>query len=174
MQSHGLLDQVDKLIEHARQIATQLSAAEGAYVQAQLVQHACVLTCAALEQSIVESASSYAGRVGDERLRGFVAEILKIGRSPSPEYICEVFRRFDARWASHLEEFMENEVGADSIKSIVSNRNRIAHGESVSMGVVSLSSWVPAARKLCLEIYRLTDTALGDRNQRRKARRRRR
>jgi hypothetical protein len=147
--------------------------ADGTYIQSQLVRHACVLTCAALEQAIMECASAYAGRVGDERLRSFVGEILKTGRNPYPDYICEVLGKFDAAWGVSIKQYMEDEIGSDIVKSVVSNRNRIAHGENVSMGLVSLSQWYPRIRKLCLEIARLLESAHGRRSQVTRARRNR-
>lgn len=157
--SHGLLDQVDCLIEQAKLVTTQLSSGQGDFIQSQLVRYGCVLACAAIEQAIRDATSSYAARVGDARLRKFVSEMLSRGQNPSPSYIGEVLSRFDISWGVHITKFIADEVGEDKIKSIVSNRNRIAHGESVSMGVASLMQWAPAARKLCLEIVRLADSA---------------
>jgi hypothetical protein len=86
-------------------------------------------------------------------------KVLRRGQNPSPTYISDVLSRFDSSWGTQISNFIANEVGEDRIKSIVSNRNRIAHGESVSMGVASLMQWAPAARKLCLEITRLAEDA---------------
>ena len=173
--SHGLLDQVDELIKHARSAPTLFLSSEGDFIQAQLVRYGCLLACAALEQALIESLSGYAGRIGDDRVKIFVSEILKTGRNPTPDYIKETFGKFDADWAIHVADYIENDVGADKIKSVVSNRNRIAHGESVSLGVKSLIEWVPAVRKLCLELnnvagsaYSLRSGAVSRRQRRRK------
>lgn len=157
--SHGLLDQVDSIIEQAKAVVRSFQGDEGSLIQSRLVRYGCLLTCAAIEQAIIDAASSYAERHGDTRLRDFVGEVLRAGRNPSPSYIKDVLSRFDKNWGSHIETFIADEVGEDKIKSIVSNRNRIAHGQSVSMGVASLIQWAPAARKLCLEILRLTNSA---------------
>lgn len=157
--SHGLLDQVDNLLVHARQAPQALPGGDGDFIQAQLVRYGCLLTCAAIEQALIDAASAYAIRIGDSRLRDFISEVLKTGRNPSPRYIREIFAKFDSDWSTSISNYMIDEVGEDIIKSIVSNRNRIAHGESVSMGVTSLSQWAPAARKLCLEMLRLTRDA---------------
>jgi hypothetical protein len=154
--SHGLLDQVDNLIGHAKLAPLSLPGGEGDFIQSQLVRYGCLLTCAAIEQALIDAGVSYANRFGDERLSAFVSESLRFGRNPSPGYIKEVLSKFDPRWGAHIETIIED-VGEDKIKSIVSNRNRIAHGESVSMGVSSLLQWVPAARRLCLEIVRLSN-----------------
>jgi hypothetical protein len=170
-QSHGLLDQVDSLIEHAKQAPISLPNGDGDFIQSQLVRYGCLLTCAAIEQAIVDSATSYARRVGDERLGGFISEMLRTGRNPWPSYIRAVFGKFDSTWGAHIGEYIADNVGDHNVNSIVSNRNRIAHGESVSLGVASLIQWAPAARKLCLEIARLTATVRPERRARPRRRR---
>jgi hypothetical protein len=95
-----------------------------------------------------------------------------------PEYICSTVGRFDSDWNAAITKLFETDVASDKIRSIVSNRNRIAHGESVGMGVKSLVEWVPAARKLCEEISAFVGgqnapAAAPTRRQRRKNRRRR-
>jgi hypothetical protein len=127
-QSHGLLDQVDSLIEHAKQAPISLPNGDGDFIQSQLVRYGCLLTCAAIEQAIVDSATSYARRVGDERLGGFISEMLRTGRNPWPSYIRAVFGKFDSTWGAHIGEYIADNVGDHNVNSIVSNRNRIAHG----------------------------------------------
>lgn len=154
LKSHGLLDQVDDLIKHAKTVMSNVNipSNEGTFIQAQLVRHGCVLTCAAMEQALIESIEGYAARVGDNRLKEFIGEILKTGKNPFPDYIKSTLGRLDAKWGSEIEIFMTDKVGTDIIKSVVSNRNRIAHGESVSMGLTSLLQWIGPVRTLCLEI----------------------
>jgi RiboL-PSP-HEPN len=153
MKSHGLLDQVDNLIAQAKHVPMSLPGGDGDFIQSQLVRYGCLLTCAAIEQALLDIAVSYADRFGDGRLSAFVSESLKTGRNPSPGYIKELLSKFDPSWGIHIGTVIDS-VGEDKIKSIISNRNRIAHGESVSMGVTSLLQWVPAARQLCLEIVK--------------------
>jgi hypothetical protein len=152
--SHGLLDQVDNLITQAKQAPLALPGGDGDFIQSQLVRYGCLLTCAAIEQALVDVGVSYARKFGDDRLSAFVSDSLKSGRNPSPSYIKEVLSKFDPNWGQQIGTIIDT-IGEDKIKSIVSNRNRIAHGEGVSMGVTSLLQWVPAARQLCLEIVRL-------------------
>jgi hypothetical protein len=109
--SHGLLDQVDELIRHARDIPRLFQNSEGDFIQAQVVRYACLLTCAAIEQALIECLSNYAGRIGDDRIRTFVAEILRVGRNPTPSYINEVLTKFDADWARHISSYIEQEIG---------------------------------------------------------------
>jgi hypothetical protein len=173
IRSHELLDQVDELIKHARSITTVVPNNEGDFIQAQLVRYGCLLACAALEQGLIESLAGYASRIGDDRIKTFVEEILRTGRNPTPSYINEVLCKFDAALGEHIASFIEEGVGKEKIQSIVSNRNRIAHGESVSLGVKSLMEWTPGVRKLCLELNNITAAAniLRSRNSRRRRRR---
>ena len=174
LRSHGLLDQVDELIKHARNIPMLMQNSEGDFIQSQLVRYGCLLACAALEQSLIESLSGYASRIGDDRVKTFVEEILKTGRNPTPNYINEIFCKFDSAWGKNITSYMEDEIGAEKIQSIVSNRNRIAHGEAVSLGVKSLIEWAPEVRKLCLKLNDITTTAYSLRSGRSRRQKRRR
>jgi hypothetical protein len=120
------------------------------------------LACAALEQALIDCLSVYAGRIGDSRVQRFVSEILKTGRNPTRAYLKETISKFDLDWANRIDACIET-VGPDKISSIVSNRNRIAHGENVSLGVRSLMEWTPAVRQVCLEMVNITTSAYSDR-----------
>lgn len=148
-----MLDRAEDLIRKAQALRGSLD--EISAIQSHLAQHACLLTCAAMEITLIDALSAYAGRVGDQRLREFVRESLTRGRNPTPEYIFETLSRFDRDWRKQLEAFAQGHIRLDAIRSIVSNRNRIAHGESVSMSFVSLQQWIPSARRLCSEIERM-------------------
>lgn len=156
--SHGLLDQVDDLIKLARSVPTAIPGNDGDLMQAHLVRYGCLLACAALEQALIDCLASYAGRIGDSRVQKFVSEILKTGRNPTRAYLKETISKFDLDWANHIDTVIDT-IGPDKISSIVSNRNRIAHGENVSLGVRSLIEWTPAVRRLCLELASLTSIA---------------
>jgi RiboL-PSP-HEPN len=89
-------------------------------------------------------------------------------------YINEIFCKFDSAWGKNITSYMEDEIGAEKIQSIVSNRNRIAHGEAVSLGVKSLIEWAPEVRKLCLNLNDITTTAYSLRSGRSRRQKRRR
>lgn len=153
--SHGILDQVEDIIKLAKAASNALGA-DGDLIQSHLSKHGCMLLSAAMERALIGGVADYGERVGDERLKRFINETLSTGRNPSPEYIKEVLGRLERSWGEEIGAYIVDEVGADKIKSVVSNRNRIAHGLTVSLGVRSLLEWTPAVRKLCLEIIRLT------------------
>jgi hypothetical protein len=111
-----------------------------------------------MEQALIYSLSNYAFRRGDKRLSDFVEAVLSSGANPSPHYIKLTLGRFDVTWVDQIEQhFSAN--GTSEVSSIVSNRNRIAHGQSVSLGIASIRSWSPAARALSLEIIRIVESA---------------
>jgi hypothetical protein len=79
---------------------------------------------------------------------------LKTGANPWPATIANTLRKFDGQWANTIEAyFVAN--GSSEITSIVSNRNRIAHGENVGLGISSIKGWAPSARALSVEILRI-------------------
>ncbi|MBA3070343.1 MAG: hypothetical protein FP825_17940 [Hyphomonas sp.] len=155
--SHGLLDQVAELIRLAKELprSSALATSDSTYIASQLTRHGCVLTCAALEQAVIEAGSRYGKRIGNDRIAKFIESTLSSGRNPKPDYIAEVLGRFDPSFAVQINAFMDDNAMTSAVKSIVSNRNRIAHGENVSFGVVALEQWAKEVRKLCLEIHRV-------------------
>lgn len=156
MKSQAIHDQVDELVRRALQLPVSLNFSEITFLQAQLSRYACLLCCAAIEQALIESLSSYAGRTGDFRLEEFIATTLRTGRNPTPGYVKTTLERFDPDWGTAVGTFFELN-GVSDINSIVANRNRIAHGEPVQLGVGSIRAWAPSARSLSLEIQRIID-----------------
>jgi hypothetical protein len=157
--SHGLLDQVDAIMARAKRIPIDLPSGDGDNIQAQLVRYCCLLTCAAIEQALIDMAANYARTIGDRRLERYVSENLSTGKNPNPWYIVQTMSRFDPLWGDEIQKDIGT-AGEDKIKSIVSNRNRFAHGQSVSMGVSSLSQWLPAAKSVCAAITRISSDAI--------------
>jgi hypothetical protein len=154
VKSHALHDQVDELVRRALTLPATLKLDEQAYLQAQLARYACLLACAAVEQALIDALASYARRAGDGRLEGFVASSLKTGANPSPAVISRTLGKFDPRWSAAITTYFKT-TGESDINSIVSNRNRIAHGENASLGISSIRSWAPSARALSVEISRI-------------------
>lgn len=167
MKSHALHDQVDELVRRALSLPTALNFDEVTFLQAQLCRYACLLCCAGIEQALIEALSNYAGNSGDVRLEEFVTSALKSGKNPTPGYLKSTLERFDPEWGSSLQTFLNANISSD-ISSIVNNRNRIAHGEQVQLGVASIKSWSPSARSLSLEIIRIVDKALPSTRQRKR------
>ena len=159
MPSHALLDQVSLILDRGAAMQRASASPEGDYIQAQIVRYCCLLTCAAIEQGLIDMASGYAGRIGDQRLERFVGETLSAGKNPSPTYILQILTRFDQSWSDAVRAVLDS-VGEHNINSIVSNRNRIAHGQEVSISISSLRQWIPAARSLCVALKKLSETAV--------------
>jgi len=61
--------------------------------------------------------------------------------------IIELFGSFNPAWRAELESATEGKLG-DSINSIVGNRHSIAHGQSVSLSLVGLTSYYRDALKV--------------------------
>lgn len=154
MKSHALHDQVDELVRRALTLPAALKLDEQAYLQAQLARYACLLACAGVEQALIDALASYARKAGDSRLEGFVTSSLKTGANPSPAMISRTLGKFDSGWSDAIVAYFKV-AGESDISSIVSNRNRIAHGENTSLGISSIRSWAPAARALSVEISRI-------------------
>ena len=66
-------------------------------------------------------------------------------QNPKMGLIMDLFKSFNAEWGESPEQATK-ETLADSVNSIVGNRNKIAHGQSVSLGCVYFSTTSNAKR----------------------------
>jgi hypothetical protein len=61
------------------------------------------------------------------------------------EPLCQLVGEFSDAWEKNLRQFIDDERRT-AINSVMGNRNRIAHGESTSLGFVQLKTWY---EKIC-------------------------
>src|SRR5207249_1183317 len=74
----------------------------------------------------------HARRNGGTSLQRFVERGTRQFANANCQRILELVGRFDADWHSDLEKFLKDDV-KDAVDSVVSLRNRIAHGTPVGI-----------------------------------------
>ena len=70
----------------------------------------------------------------------YVAIQLERFRNPKMEYISQLIGAFDQNWEPTFRQLVLG-APADSVDSIVNNRNRIAHGENVGISYVTIKDY---------------------------------
>jgi hypothetical protein len=106
-------------------------------LQAHFSRYLCVLVAGFVEVSVRRIFVRYAGGHSDPNVARFVTEQLKGFQNPKMENIYLLARGFSVDWEADLRTVTAGEL-KDAIDSVVANRHKIAHGESVglSLGVL--------------------------------------
>lgn len=120
---------------------------------AEMAKYLCVLTSGYLEIAVFEILTTYAARCSNGQVSRFVAR--KLSRLPNMKMaaIKGLLEDFSEDWARDLLEYCDGEI-ADSVNSIVNQRQNIAHGRQSDVSLVRMDSYYRAAkrmiRKLCV------------------------
>lgn len=90
-----------------------------------------------LENSLQVLFSEYVNRCANDQVYRFAKNRLDNILNPKAERFVETARYFDREWASRLSDYLEEEDGVrkGAVNSIMSNRHRIAHGETSQISV---------------------------------------
>jgi RiboL-PSP-HEPN len=118
-----------------------------AEMQSHWSRYLCVLISGFLENSVELCLSNYSRRVTNDTVSNFVSSRLRGFQNPKMGLIAELFGSFDPNWRTALETATRGQL-SDSVNSIVGNRHRIAHGESVSLSLGTLSAYYSDAVKV--------------------------
>ena len=103
-------------------------------------RYLCVLVCGFLENSVELCLSEYSKRVTNVVVSNFVSAKLRSFQNPKMGAILDLFGSFNPDWKTQLEAATQGQL-SDSVNSIVGNRHKIAHGQSVSLSMSSLVAY---------------------------------
>jgi hypothetical protein len=109
-------------------------------VQSHWCRYLCVLVSGFLENSIRLTYSEYARKRSDVLVADFVQNRLQQFQNPKMGPILDLTSAFSQEWRQRLEHATSGQL-RDSVNSIVGNRHKIAHGESVGLTIHALSQY---------------------------------
>ncbi len=89
---------------------------------------------------------------GTSHIANFIDKQLERTLSPRRDHILELVGQFNSEWKENLRISINNELG-DSLRSIVTNRNNIAHGSDVTLSLRDLGKWFADAQKIVELVY---------------------
>jgi len=131
-------------IHRQKQRLDALFKAAGTLTDAEMQSHwsryLCVLVSGFLENSVELCLSEFSRRHAHPEVADYVSAKLQGFHNPKMNAILELFGAFSVEWRAKLESATDGQL-SDSVNSIVGNRHRIAHGESVSLTMSSLSAY---------------------------------
>jgi len=110
-------------------------------ISGRMTEYLCVRVAGFFEKSIQQIFYEHALRTGRLQLARFVSKELEWETSYNTQRLLDVVGRFDTDWQRQLEIFMADDNRKNALDSIRNDRNRIAHGESVTVGLSTLKEW---------------------------------
>jgi hypothetical protein len=131
---------IDELFQKARGLAD-------AEVQSHWSRYLCVLVRGFLENSVRITYVEYARKRADTAVADFVENRLRQFQNPKMGTILELAGGFSQEWRQQLERDTTGRLG-ESVNSIVGNRHKIAHGESVGLTLHTLIQYYGDALKV--------------------------
>lgn len=121
---------------------------------AYLAQIVTVWVSGYLESACREVVLDYTKRRADENIVSYVSHTLKRFSNPRMDRILELLRAMDAAAADRLKRFADGQITA-SVNSIVSNRNRIAHGRSTQITLLQVKVYDQDAQQFAKKMRKL-------------------
>jgi hypothetical protein len=146
---------------HAQQVdavlarATRLSAAESPEVQADLARYACVLVAGYVEQSVKSIFGEFVRVRASPEVYRYAERRLARVRNPNATDLISLAGDFNPEWRTSLDVVLQDERKA-ALDSVVANRNGIAHGRSVGIGLVQIGTYHGHAKWVMRELAQLT------------------
>lgn len=116
-------------------------------VQSHLSRYLCVSVSGFLENSVRVTYTEYARRRADVSVADFVESRLRQFQNPKMGSILELAGAFSQEWRQRLEDETSGQLG-ESVNSIVGNRHKIAHGESVGLTLHTLIQYYADALRV--------------------------
>lgn len=109
-------------------------------MQSHWSRYLCVLVSGFLENSVEICLSDYSKRAANPNVSNFVSVKLRDFQNPKMGLIVELFGSFNPDWRTQIEDATQGQL-SDSVNSIVGNRHKIAHGDSVSLSLGSIAAY---------------------------------
>lgn len=116
-------------------------------LQSHWARYLCVLVSAFLETSVLAVYSEYASKRAKPDVASFVRSRLKGFQNPNMNKILDLTGAFNPEWKTQLRAATEGEP-KEAVDSIVANRNKVAHGESVGITYSRIQGYYTNAVKV--------------------------
>jgi len=131
---------LDDLFQKARSLPD-------AEIQSHWSRYLCVLVSGFLENSVRITYTEYARKRADSTVADFVETRLRQFQNPKMGTILELAGGFSQDWRQKLEVDTNGQL-CESVNSIVGNRHKIAHGESVGLTLHTLMQYYDDALRV--------------------------
>jgi hypothetical protein len=125
-------------------------------LRSDFAKYLCVLVSGYVESAAVEMLDSFTAQSASPRVQRYVAMQLEWFMNPKRERLLQLLGSFDTAWRSSLEQVIVDDREA-ALSSVVTLRNKIAHGESVSLSYVQISAYYEQVQEVVTALVDLID-----------------
>ena len=108
-------------------------------------QYVCFMAASTLDRCVVLVLLEYVRTNSNDQIHSFCAKKLNRFQNLRARKIIQIHSDFDPDWGKMIKRFLTEEQRI-SIGSIVSNRNKIAHGGSVNVSLQRVRHWFEKSR----------------------------
>ena len=127
-----------------------------AELQSDFSRYLCILVSGYLETSAKELVLEYSRKCGNASLQRFVDQRTKQFTNAKTEKLKSLLNDFNPDWQSSLEAYVVDDL-KDAVDSIVTLRNKIAHGQSVGLTYQTVSNYYSRVKLVVSYIASLCD-----------------
>jgi len=127
-----------------------------AELQSDFARYLCILVSGYLETSAKELVLEYSRKSGNASVQRFVDQRTKQFTNAKTEKLKSLLNDFNPDWRSSLEAYAVDDL-KDAVDSIVTLRNRIAHGQSVGLTYQTVSNYYNRVKLVVSHIASLCD-----------------
>lgn len=110
-------------------------------LQARLTEFLCIRTAGFVEQCVQHIYYDFTTRRAPTSVSSFVSKRLSRIQNVKSDRLRELIQDFDGDWLVAFDSFLTEEHKV-ALNSVIGNRNKIAHGENVSLGLVQMKLWL--------------------------------
>jgi protein involved in polysaccharide export with SLBB domain len=143
--------QVDAVLARAK----QSSLADSPELQADLARYACVLVAGYVEQSVKAIFGEFVRTRASPEVHRYAERRLARVRNPNATDLANLAGDFNPEWRTSLKAVLQDERKA-ALDSVVANRNVIAHGRSVGIGLVQIGTYHGQVKTVIKELALIT------------------
>lgn len=115
-------------------------------IQSHWSRYLCVLCYGYIETSIRDLLIEYSRNNAHPYIVNFLEKRLERFRNAKMNNILELLSLFNPLWSEKITNTVDSEC-SDAINSIADNRHKIAHGKSVGVSRVNITSWYKQSKK---------------------------
>jgi hypothetical protein len=147
-----LRKQLDATFERVK----DLSADPALEIRSDFARYLCILVSGYLERALIEIVLEHARTAGGATLQRFVERRTRQFTNAKCQRILELVGNFDPDWRTELEGILKDEV-KEAIDSIISLRNRIAHGMPVPVTYQRIHAYYEQVQLAIEEVARVCE-----------------
>ena len=116
-------------------------------VLADFARYLCVLVSGFIEVAVSELASEYCTKRSSPQVARYTARQLQRFQNINSQRLIELVDAFESKWREDLEAFLQG-GRKDAIDAVVSLRNRVAHGDQVTITYRAIADYFVAVKEV--------------------------